>query len=86
MLVVTKKENESIKIEPIAGADPSLTLRELFAHGSIVLKLAHVGQRRVRIVIEAPSALRVIRNETRADAGPPGSSDGPRKRLTLSEG
>ena len=66
MLVVTRKENESIKIEPVDGADPSLTLREVFAQGPIVLKLAHVGQRRVRIVVEAPSSLKVMRNEAAA--------------------
>lgn len=63
MLVVTRKENESIKIEPVDGIDTSLTLRELFAQGPIVLKLAHVGQRRVRIVVEAPSALKIMRND-----------------------
>ena len=66
MLVVTRKENESIKIEPVDGVDPSLTLREVFAHGPIVLKLTHVGQRRVRIVVEAPSALKIMRNEAPA--------------------
>lgn len=68
MLVVTRKENESIKIEPVEGVDPSLTLREVFAQGPILLKLAHVGQRRVRIVVEAPSSLKVMRNEAAAMA------------------
>jgi sRNA-binding carbon storage regulator CsrA len=63
MLVVSRKENESIKIEPLAGVDPSLTLREAFAHGPILLTLRHVGPRRVRIVIEAPSALKILRGE-----------------------
>lgn len=66
MLVVTRKENESIKIEPVDGVDPSLTLREVFAQGPIMLKLTHVGQRRVRIVVEAPSSLKVMRNEAAA--------------------
>lgn len=66
MLVVTRKENESITIEPVDGVDPTLTLREVFAHGPILLKLTHVGQRRVRIVVEAPSALKVLRNEAPA--------------------
>lgn len=63
MLVVSRKENESIKIEPIDGVDPSLTLQELFAQGPIVLTLKHVGARRVRIVVEAPVALRIKRTE-----------------------
>lgn len=63
MLVVSRKENQSIKIEPLEGVDPSLTLREVFAQGPISLTLRHVGPRRVRIVIEAPRALKVMRGE-----------------------
>lgn len=63
MLVVSRKENESIQIEPLEGIDPSLTLREVFAQGPILLTLRHVGPRRVRIVIEAPSALKILRGE-----------------------
>ena len=63
MLVLSRKENESIKIEPLAGVDLSLTLREVFAQGPILLTLRHVGPRRVRIVIEAPSALKILRGE-----------------------
>lgn len=63
MLVVSRKENESIKIEPLADVDPSLTLREVFAQGPILLTLRHVGPRRVRIVIEAPSELKILRGE-----------------------
>ena len=49
MLVVSRKENESITIEPVDGLDPSLTVREAFAQGSIVITVAHVGPRRVPI-------------------------------------
>jgi sRNA-binding carbon storage regulator CsrA len=63
MLVVSRKENESIQIEPIDGIDQSLTLHEVFAQGPIILTLKHVGSRRVRIVVEAPGALRIIRTE-----------------------
>ncbi len=68
MLVVSRKENESIRIEPIDGIDPSLTLREAFANGSIVVTLQHVGARRVRILIEAPAALKVSRSASPARA------------------
>jgi sRNA-binding carbon storage regulator CsrA len=66
MLVVSRKENESIRIEPVEGLDPSLTLREAFANGPIVLTLAHVGLSRVRLIIEAPPALRIGRSPPRA--------------------
>lgn len=78
MLVISRKENESIRIEPVDGLDSSLTLREVFAQGPILLKLTNVGQRRVRIVVEAPSALRITRSEAPAiscvDVEPSGES------------
>jgi sRNA-binding carbon storage regulator CsrA len=67
MLVVSRKENESIRIEPVEGIDPSLTLREVFANGAIVVRLTHVGMRRVRLLIEAPTALKIMRD------APPGA-------------
>jgi len=63
VLVVSRKENESIQIEPLDGIDPSMTLQEAFAKGPIVLTLKHVGARRVRIVVEAPGALRIMRSQ-----------------------
>ena len=63
MLVVSRKQNESIKIEPANGIDPSLTLRDVFAQGPIVVVVKHVGPRRVRIAIEAPSGLSILRSE-----------------------
>jgi sRNA-binding carbon storage regulator CsrA len=63
VLVVSRKENESIQIEPLDGIDPSMTLQELFAQGPIIVTLKHVGARRVRIVVEAPGALRIMRIE-----------------------
>jgi sRNA-binding carbon storage regulator CsrA len=68
VLVVSRKENESIKIEPMEGIDPSLTLHEVFAHGPIVLTLKHVGTRRVRIVVDAPGVLRIMRAESSAES------------------
>ena len=75
MLVVSRKENESITIEPADGIDPSLTVSEAFAHGPIVLTVAHVASRRVRITIDAPRLLKILRTvggaETRvAEATP----------------
>jgi sRNA-binding carbon storage regulator CsrA len=67
MLVVSRKEYESICIEPAEGLDPSMTLREAFAHGPIVVKLVHIGHKRVRIAIEAPPTLHVRRSEATAD-------------------
>ena len=61
MLVVSRKGMASIGIEPADGVDSSLTLREAFANGHILVKLMHVGIRRVRLVIEAPGPFKVTR-------------------------
>jgi sRNA-binding carbon storage regulator CsrA len=61
MLVISRKENEVISIEPAAGLDPSLTLRDAFSRGPIVVRLVQVGGRRVRLAIDGPPELRVWR-------------------------
>ena len=71
MLVISRKAQESIQIEPAAGLDPSLTLREVFQGRPIVFTLVHVGQRRVRVMIDAPAPLKVWRS----DPCPPPSND-----------
>ena len=77
MLVVTQKEDAWITIEPVDGLDLSMTLREAFARGPILIKLMHVGRRRVRLGIEAPGALKVLRgispSRYRADADTTGA-------------
>src|SRR5688500_11622624 len=77
MLVVTQKEDAWIAIEPIDGLDLSMTLREAFAHGPILIKLMHVGRRRVRLGIEAPGLFRVLRGITpsyHVEVGAPGTA------------
>jgi sRNA-binding carbon storage regulator CsrA len=66
VLIISRKESESIRIEPAAGLDPSLTLRDLFRDGSIVVRLARVSASRVRLAIEAPILLKVRREEPEA--------------------
>jgi sRNA-binding carbon storage regulator CsrA len=65
MLIVSRKENEWIRIEPVEGLDPKLTLRDVFADGPIIVKVMHVG-RRVRLVIDAPPSLKIWRGSPAA--------------------
>lgn len=69
MLVVSRKENESITIEPAEGIDLSMTLREVFAHGPVLVTLTQVGRRRVRLLIDAPKALKVWRSDAPVAGG-----------------
>jgi sRNA-binding carbon storage regulator CsrA len=60
MLVVSRKENESISIEPIDGLDPKLTLGEVFARGPILVRIVQCGSR-TRLAIDAPRVLKILR-------------------------
>lgn len=64
MLIVTQKEDAWITIEPADGLDASMTLREAFTHGPILIKLVHVGRRRVRLGIQAPGPFKVLRGRS----------------------
>jgi hypothetical protein len=68
MLIVTQKEDAWITIEPADGLDPSMTLREAFAHGPILVKLVHIRQGRVRLGIQAPRTFRISRGRSTSPA------------------
>ena len=67
MLVISRKENECITIEPIEGLDPKLTLRDVFENGAVVVRIVHAG-RRVRLLVDAPPELKIYRG-FRPDTG-----------------
>ena len=60
MLIVSRKMNEIITIEPIDPLDYS-TLADVFEHGSIEIRLVEIRGSRVRIAIQAPTELRIWR-------------------------
>ena len=61
MLIVTRKTNESITIEPLGDVDPEMTLREAFSNGPIEIKLIRINRSRVRLAIDAPPEFQVWR-------------------------
>jgi sRNA-binding carbon storage regulator CsrA len=61
MLVLTRRTNESIVIEPADGADVSITLPQLFANGPILITLFGGTGGRVKMGIEAPELLSIRR-------------------------
>ena len=61
MLIVTRKANESITIEPIGDLDPGMTLGEAFRNGPIEIKLVRINRTRVRLAIAAPPEFHVCR-------------------------
>ena len=67
MLVVSRRADEAIQIKLADGVDGNLTLNDLFAKGPIEITL--LGGRRVRMGIEAPPELCILRVD-KVDASP----------------
>ena len=61
MLIVTRKTDESITIEPLDGVDPQMTLGEAFRDGPIEVKLVRINRSRVRLAVKAPAEFQVWR-------------------------
>lgn len=74
MLIVTRKTNESITIEPLADVDPSMTLGEAFQNGPIEIKLVRINRSRVRLAIDAPPEFHVWRGRQQGPALAPVNS------------
>jgi sRNA-binding carbon storage regulator CsrA len=63
MLVLSRRADESILIQPAEGADGSMTLAQLFANGPILITLLGASGRRVKVGIEAPEQLAIRRKD-----------------------
>jgi sRNA-binding carbon storage regulator CsrA len=63
MLVVSRRADESIQIKLADGVDGNLTLNDLFAKGPIAITLLGGNGRRVKMGIEAPPELCILRVE-----------------------
>jgi sRNA-binding carbon storage regulator CsrA len=63
MLVLSRRADESIVIQPAEGTDSGMTLGELFANGPIQITLLGASGRRVKVGIEAPEQLAIRRKD-----------------------
>jgi sRNA-binding carbon storage regulator CsrA len=63
MLVLSRRADESIVIQPAEGANSAMTLAELFANGPIQITLLGGTGRRVKMGIEAPEQLSIRRKD-----------------------
>ncbi|MGA2778640.1 MAG: carbon storage regulator [Steroidobacteraceae bacterium] len=63
MLVLSRRADESILIQPAEGTDVSMTLEQLFAKGPILITLLGGTGRRVKVGIEAPVQLSIRRKD-----------------------
>jgi sRNA-binding carbon storage regulator CsrA len=63
MLVLSRRADESIVIQPADGVDGNLTMAELFANGPIQITLLGGTGRRIKMGIEAPEQLAIRRKD-----------------------
>lgn len=63
MLVLSRRADESIVIQPADGADSKMTLGELFANGPIQITLLGGTGKRVKMGINAPVQLAIRRKD-----------------------
>jgi sRNA-binding carbon storage regulator CsrA len=63
MLVLSRRADESIVIQPADDADGNMTLAELFANGPIQITLLGGTGKRVKMGIDAPVQLAIRRKD-----------------------
>lgn len=63
MLILTRRSGQSIRIMPYPELDPATPVGELFKHGPIAITILDATPNRLRLGIEAPSGLLVLRDE-----------------------
>lgn len=61
MLIVSRRDAESILIRPGEGIDPSMTLGDLFSSGPIEITIFSSGNNRVKMGVQAPEQLSIWR-------------------------
>ena len=63
MLVLSRRADESIVIQPADGVDVNMTMEQLFANGPIQITLLGGTGRRIKMGIEAPEQLAIRRKD-----------------------
>ncbi len=66
MLIVSRKDAESIEIRPGDDIDPSMTLADLFSGGPIEITIFSSNNNRVKMGVQAPEQLCIWRKKAAA--------------------
>jgi len=66
MLIVSRKDAESILIRPVDNIDPKMTLADLFRDGPIEITIFSSGSNRVKMGVQAPEQLSIWRKSAAA--------------------
>lgn len=63
MLVLSRKEGQSIIISPAQGVDPNMTVAEFFEHGFIEVSLGRISGDQAKICFSATELVKITRSE-----------------------
>ena len=63
MLIVSRRDAESIEIRPGDDIDPSMTLADLFRRGPIEITIFSSNNNRVKMGVQAPEELCIWRKK-----------------------
>jgi len=63
MLAFTRKPGEYILLYPSHGLDPNMTVAELFNDGPVEVIFSELEDGNIRVAVDAPEQLVVVRNE-----------------------
>ena len=66
MLIVSRRDAESIEIRPGDDIDPKMTLADLFKNGPIEITIFSAGGNRVKMGVQAPGELCIWRKDSEA--------------------
>ena len=66
MLIVSRRDAESILIRPGDDIDPKMTLADLFRNGPIEITIFSSGGNRVKMGVQAPEQLSIWRKNNEA--------------------
>ena len=68
MLIISRKDAESILIRPAEDVNPKMTLAELFSDGPIEITVFSAGANRVKMGVQAPNQLSIWRKDAPKEA------------------
>ncbi len=66
MLIVSRRDAESILIRPGDDIDPNMTLADLFKNGPIEITIFSSNGKRVKMGVQAPRQLSIWRKQAEA--------------------
>ena len=81
MLILTRKPSQSLSIHPHPTLDPGTQVEQLFAGGPIHVQVLGVQGSQVRLGVDAPAGLCILREELQPPAAFRPLSEGARRML-----